>query len=65
MFSASLSKIRCSLNYLFGAWDSMGRWGRERAFVQPQFLCSEKAGTGGLLDAFHMAPGGHLAVLVH
>ena len=36
--------------------------GRERAHVQPEFLCSGQADVGGLLDVSLMAPGGHLAV---
>jgi hypothetical protein len=36
--------------------------GKERAHVWPEFLCSGQADSGGLLDAFHVAPSGHLAV---
>jgi hypothetical protein len=48
-------------------WDCgcRGRGGRVRAYVWPEFLCSEQADTGGLpdkTDAFHLAPGGHLAM---
>ena len=31
------------------------RGGRERAHVQPEFLCSGQVDAGGLLDAFHSA----------
>jgi hypothetical protein len=37
----------------------------ESAHVPPEFLCSGWADMGGLLDTFHMAPGGHLDVLGH
>jgi hypothetical protein len=36
--------------------------GRERAQVRPEFLCSGQADRRGLLDAFHAAPDGLLAV---
>ena len=39
-----------------------GTGGRVRARDRPEFLCSGQADTGGLPDAFHSAPGGHLAV---
>lgn len=43
-----------------GCW---GREGRERGRVQPEFfLCSEQVDVGGLMDAFHSALSGHLAV---
>ena len=34
----------------------------ERARIPPEFLCSGQADVGGLLDVFHSAPGGHLAM---
>ena len=38
-------------------------WGkRKSSHVLPEFLCSGQADSGGLLDAFHSALGGHLAV---
>lgn len=40
-----------------------GQW--ESAQVLPEFRCSGQVNVGGLLDAFHLAPGGHLAVLGH
>jgi hypothetical protein len=43
----------------------VGEEGRERARIWPEFQCSGWADTGGLLDAFHVAPGEHLAVLGH
>jgi hypothetical protein len=39
-----------------------GGGGRERVRIWPEFLCSGQADAGGLPDAFHAAPGGHLAV---
>ena len=42
-----------------------GRGERERAHLPPEFLCSGQAFVGGLVDAFHAAPGGHLAVRGH
>ena len=38
------------------------KWGRKICHVRPEFLCSGQAEAGGLPDAFHLAPGGHLAV---
>ena len=43
-------------------WDG-GEW--ERKHVLPEFQCSGRAAVGGLLDTFHTAPGGHLAVSSH
>jgi hypothetical protein len=44
-------------------------WGKrgvgERARVPLEFWCSGRVDRGGLPDAFHVAPGGHLAVLGH
>ena len=38
-----------------------GEW--EETRILPEFQCSGWADAGGLLYAFHVAPGGHLAVL--
>ena len=48
-------------NKYVGPW-LQGKRGRETAHVPPEFWCSGWADTGGLPDAFYMAPGGHLAV---
>jgi hypothetical protein len=37
----------------------------ENAHIWPEFWCSGRVYTGGLPDAFHKAPGGHLSVWSH
>jgi hypothetical protein len=51
-----------NLNPLMWGCGYMGRGGRKRATVWPEFLCSGQADMKGLLDTFHLAQGGYLAV---